>query len=78
MASASERRPGTPRPRRYPLGTGEVLPADLGLGKVQNVVDQGKKVLTAVQDIGKIFDLDFVKLTKMLFQNQFVKADDVI
>jgi homoserine O-acetyltransferase len=30
MASASERRPGTPRPRRYPLGTGEVVPADLG------------------------------------------------
>ncbi len=30
MTPATERRPGTPRPRRYPLGTGEVIAADLG------------------------------------------------
>jgi homoserine O-acetyltransferase/O-succinyltransferase len=30
MAPSLERRPGTPRPRRYPLGTGEVVAADLG------------------------------------------------
>ncbi len=30
MAPTLERRPGTPRSRRYPLGTGEVIAADLG------------------------------------------------
>jgi homoserine O-acetyltransferase len=30
MAPGTERRPGAPRSRRYPLGTGEVIAADLG------------------------------------------------